>query len=104
MKNHLNNKKNKPDIPLERYDQVTIRNLISGNHDPSDRLPYSMLVNVLRGKDFAEDVLFYNEMKGDRTFVNMAEQFVLLHIKVIEALCKHYYAEPRPNPLEDQDN
>ena len=101
MNNHLSGNNRLIGSALERYDQDTILNLINGNHDPNDRLPYSMLVNVLRGKDYAEDVLFFNEMKGDRTLVEMAERFVLLHLKVIEALCKHYDDSRQYKSLED---
>lgn len=85
----------------ERYDQETIQNLINGVHDPNDRLPYSMLIKILRGRDHALELLASNQAKGNKSFIRMAEQYVLLHHKVIYALCRHYDESRPTSTLED---
>lgn len=97
---HLFNN-NLKESDLERYDPETILNLINGNHDPNDRLPYSMLVNILRGKDYADSLLAFNKQDGDKTFIEMAHRFVILHVKVIQALCKHYDESTLLRSIED---
>ena len=76
---------------LNRFDPRTIKNLLDGNHNPADRLPYSMLVEVLRGKDYSQQLCDQLEANNPgRTELMEAQRFLILHVKVIHALCRHY--------------
>lgn len=76
---------------LNRFDPRTIKNLLDGNHDPADRLPYSMLLEVLKGKGYAKDLCDQLEANNpNRIELMEAQRFLILHVKVIHALCRHY--------------
>lgn len=76
---------------LNRFDPRTIKNLLDGNHNPADRLPYSMLVEVLRGKDYSQQLCDQlSTSKASRATLMEAQRFLILHVKVIHALCHHY--------------
>ena len=83
MKDPFSGYRDTKEFSTERYDQETIQNLINGDHNPNDRLPYSMLIKILRGRDYAMEILASNQAKGNKSFIRMAEQYVLLHHKVI---------------------
>lgn len=77
---------------LNKFDAKTIKNLIEGKHNPADRLPYSMLVEVLRGLEYAKDLIDQLEANNNskRSQLIEARRFLALHNKVINALCHHY--------------
>ena len=76
---------------LNKFDAKTIKNLIEGKHNPADRLPYSMLVEVLRGTEYAKDLIVQLEANNSkRSQLIEARRFLALHIKIIYALCHHY--------------
>lgn len=94
----MNNYQQSLTSDIDRYDIKTITNLLHGNHDPTDRLPYSMLIDVAKGRDYAKHLLdsLIDQGASKEQLID-SQRFLILHIKVIEALCKHYDESRLPN-------
>ena len=83
------------DNPIElftqgKYDLATITKLLNGALEPTELLPYSMLIDTYKGRRYAEMLLKAAIHIGDPKNIAKATQFVDFHDRVINALCRHY--------------